>query len=282
LPIPIVFSVLVRKSLSAIPKAKLSRCAVIISGFRGQNTLFCNIYASGIALASIAFLLRRETRLVASALQIRISGVGGRLTLPGIRVRPARGEIIMARNNRSTVIGVFDLRTQAHHAVEELRQAGFADSDITMVMHHDDKTVDVTDMDAAKAAQVSGENKAGEGAAIGVIAGGLGGGAVALAMGLIPGVGPVLSFGTLAAQLFGVGAAVGAAGGGIVGALIGADFPEEEARFYERELKAGRVLVGVSAGDRADEARAILDRCGGYHALSHVATAAAPGATFPQ
>lgn len=174
----------------------------------------------------------------------------------------------MTNNNCSTIVGVFNTRTQAHRAVEELRHAGFADSDITMVMHRDDNTVDVTDMDAAKAAQVSGESKAGEGAAIGAAAGGLGGGALALAMGLIPGVGPVFSIGTLAASLFGVGAAIGAAGGGIVGALIGADFPEEEARFYERELKAGRVLVGVDAEDRIEEARAILDHCGGYHALS--------------
>src|SRR5690349_4347759 len=134
----------------------------------------------------------------------------------------------MAMNHRSTVIGVFDTRAQGHQAVEELRHTGFADGNLTMVMHHEGKEVEVTDMDAAKAAQVSGESKAGEGAAIGAIAGGLGGGSLALAMGLIPGVGPVLSLGTLAAQLFGVGAAIGATGGGILGALIGADFPEEE------------------------------------------------------
>ena len=65
-----------------------------------------------------------------------------------------------------------------------------------MVMHHrNDGTVEITDMDAAKAAQATGD-KAGEGAAIGAIAGGLGGGAVALALGMIPGVGPVLTLGT--------------------------------------------------------------------------------------
>jgi hypothetical protein len=174
----------------------------------------------------------------------------------------------MTRTHRSTVIGVFDSRTQGHQAVEELRRAGFADSHITMVMHHNDDTVEITDMDAAKAAQVTGESKAGEGAAIGAVAGGLTGGALALAMGLIPGIGPVLSLGALAATVFGVGAAVGATGGGIIGGLIGADFPEEEARFYEKELKAGRVLVGVRAEERATEARDILDRCGGYHALT--------------
>ena len=194
----------------------------------------------------------------------------------------------MKSKNRSTVLGVFDTREQGHRAVEELRRAGFPDSHITMVMHHDeDRKVEITDMDAAKAAQVSGESKAGEGATIGAVAGGVGGGAwaaaIALIPGVIPGIGPVLSLGAMATSMFsigaavvGVGAAVGATGGGIVGGLIGADFPEDEARFYERELKAGRVLVGVSAGDRAEEARAILDRCGGYHALTVPVLAAAP------
>jgi hypothetical protein len=184
----------------------------------------------------------------------------------------------MTTKKRSTVIGVFDTRAEGHRAVEDLYRAGFGHSDVTMVMHHDDKgTVEVTDMDAAKAAQVTGESKAGEGAALGVVAGALGGGAVALAMGLIPGVGPVLSLGSMAAALFGVGAAVGATGGGVVGALIGMDFPEEEARFYERELKAGRVLVGVNAGNRLAEVDAILERCGGYHALSERAMVGAEG-----
>src|SRR5919199_1494642 len=167
----------------------------------------------------------------------------------------------MASKTRSTVVGVFESRAQAERAMEELRRAGFREDQITLVMHHHDKsTVEVTDLDAAKAAQVTGESKAEEGAAVGAALGAVAGGLMAL----IPGVGPVLSIGTLAGAIFGVVA--GGAGGGGVGALIGQDFPEEEARFYERELKAGRVLVGVSAADRHDEARNILCGCGAYDA----------------
>lgn len=173
----------------------------------------------------------------------------------------------MATRQRSTVVGVFDTREQGHMAVEALRRAGFRDSQIAMVMHHHDKgTVEVTDLDAAKAAQVSHESMAGEGAAAGAVAGGALGAAIAVGSAFIPGVGPVLSFGTLAATVFGV--AAGAAGGGIVGALIGLDFPEEEAKFYEHQLKAGRVLVGVDAGKRFDEASDIVRLCGGYDATS--------------
>ena len=180
----------------------------------------------------------------------------------------------MTVTNRSAVVGVFDTRAQGQRAMDELRRAGFSDNQITMVMHHhNDGTVEVTDLDAAKAAQVTGENKSGEGAAIGAVAGGLGAGAVALAMGTIPGVGPILSLGTAAAAgifgaMFGIGAVAGAATGGIVGALVGMDIPEEEARHFEAELKAGRVLVGVKAGDRLGEAAAILERCGGSHDIA--------------
>lgn len=179
----------------------------------------------------------------------------------------------MATTRHSTVVGVFDTRSQAELALEELRQAGFHDSQLAMVMHRDPKeTVEVTDLDAAKAAQVSGESKAGEGAAIGAASGAVVGGAIGVATALIPGVGPVISLGTLAATVFGV--AAGAAGGGLVGTLIGLDFPEEEARFYEQELKAGRILVGVKAEDRESEAEAIMRRYGAYDATAQLATAA--------
>jgi hypothetical protein len=56
------------------------------------------------------------------------------------------------------------------------------------------------------------------------------------------------------------GAAAGAAGGGILGALIGLDIPEEQARHYQREFHSGRSLVTVRAGDRHDEAVAILQQ----------------------
>jgi hypothetical protein len=170
---------------------------------------------------------------------------------------------------RSLVIGVFNTRDEAQRAVEELHQAGFPSSEISVVMHRDHHAdVDLTDMDAAKAAYITGENKAGEGAAIGALAGGIGGGVLALGVGLIPGLGPVFAGGLLAAACFGVGAAVGATGGGIVGALIGQEFPEDEACFYEQELKAGRVLVGVKNPERLDEALTLLESLGGYHALS--------------
>jgi len=178
---------------------------------------------------------------------------------------------------RSTVIGVFETRDQAHRAVEELHRAGFDHDHIAVVSHHKEG-IEVTDLDAAKAAQVTGETKAEEGAAIGAVTGGVLGGLMALPA-LLPGVGPVFAFGALATSLFGI--AAGAAGGGMVGALVGMDFPEEEARAYEMQLKAGRVLVGVQGGERTEEAAAIMRRQGAIEATAPPHHGASPNPVPP-
>ncbi len=169
--------------------------------------------------------------------------------------------------HRSTLIGIFDTKDSAQAAVEALHRAGFSNNQITMVMHHagQEKT-QATDLDAAKAAQVTGESKDGEGAALGAVAGAILGGAIAVGVLSVPGLGPVL----LAGGLIGTGALAGLAtgvvggaiGGGFVGALVGLDIPEDEARLYEEELKNGRALVGVRPGDRTAEAQDILNRFG--------------------
>jgi hypothetical protein len=173
----------------------------------------------------------------------------------------------------STLVGIFDTQEAAHRAVEELHRAGFRNHQITMVHHATPQgDVEVTDLDAAKAAQVSGETKEAKVSALGAVAGALVGGAVAAATLAIPGLGAVVVAGSLigTGALAGVATGVvgGAVGGGIIGALVGLDFPEEEAQLYEQELKAGRALVGVRAGDRANEAWDIL-RLNGGRELSH-------------
>ncbi len=176
--------------------------------------------------------------------------------------------------HRATLVGIFDTREAAHQAVESLHRAGFTNNQITMVMHHpEQEKTEVTDLDAAKAAQVSGEAKEGEGLAIGAVAGAILGGAVAVAVVTLSGIGPgLIAGGLISAAALGTGVVGGAVGGGIVGALVGLDIPEEEARLYEQELKAGKVLVGVRPGDRANEAWDILRTFGGRELeLAHAA-----------
>ncbi len=91
------------------------------------------------------------------------------------------------------------------------------------------------------------------GGTVGVLAG------LAVAAGLVPGVGPVLAGGMLAGALG--GAAVGAGAGGLLAALVALGLPEEQARHYAGQVQAGRTLVTVQGPGRVAEALAIYRRC---------------------
>ncbi|HEY3081924.1 MAG TPA: hypothetical protein VGM69_18695 [Chloroflexota bacterium] len=156
----------------------------------------------------------------------------------------------MDSTGRTTVVGVFEDRSQADRAVEELRRLGFRDDQIGYAVRGTEGAADTVE---------TGKTAAGEGLATGAVIGGLVGAAAAL---LIPGIGPVVAGGVLASVLG--GAAVGAAAGGILGALVGMGIPEQEASYYESEFQAGRVLVTVGCDGRCAEAREVLRRFGAY------------------
>jgi len=154
-----------------------------------------------------------------------------------------------------TAVGVFDDRVHAEKAVEELRGAGFWNDQIGIAVRSDDiKTPLVAGDDA--------ETTAG-GATAGALTGGAFGAVLgALVSGLLPGVGWIIAGGILTGIVG--GAAVGAAAGGLLGALIGMGLSEEEARYYEQQLQAGRTVVTVRADGRSAEAAKILGRNGGF------------------
>jgi len=179
----------------------------------------------------------------------------------------------MQAPQRTTVVGVFEDRAKADQAVSELRQAGFRDDQIGVVMRHDEGTT-------AAAGTEHDDTHAGSGAVTGVLAG-LGLGALAglgVLSGVIPVVGPAIAAGTLGVILS--NAAAGAGIAGLVGALVGAGVPEHEAHYYQGEFEAGRTIVTVTADGRSDEATAVLRKYGAYdinsrgQAVSSTATAA--------
>jgi len=153
------------------------------------------------------------------------------------------------------MVGVFSTRADAERAIAALKAAGYRDDQIGMVGRNEQGKITKTN--------AAGETMAGEGAAIGAAAGAAAGAAVGAGIiaGVIPVIGPVLALGTLGTIL--VNAAGGAAIAGIAGALIGWGIPEEDATYYESEVKSGRYLVTVECG-YGDDARDILKRHGGY------------------
>ncbi|MGI9040181.1 MAG: YsnF/AvaK domain-containing protein [Gemmatimonadales bacterium] len=152
--------------------------------------------------------------------------------------------------NSQTVVGLFTDRSGAEAAMRELKQAGFSDDQIGVAMQNRDEQ---------KSLMEDTNTQAAEGAATGAVSGGVVGGLLGLLGSLlIPGVGPIVVGGVLASTLTGVG--IGAATGGLIGGLIGLGVPEQDAEHFDKGIRSGGVLVTVNAGQRALEARAILQR----------------------
>jgi hypothetical protein len=153
------------------------------------------------------------------------------------------------------VTGLFKSRADAERAVEDLVHYGWSRDDMSLLM---------SDATRGREFGLAMATKAPEGAATGATIGGVLGavaaGLVALGVLAVPGLGLVAA-GPIVATLAGLGA--GAAAGGLTGALIGLGIPEHEAKFYNEEIEAGGILVGVyTHSDRADQARKILDAAG--------------------
>jgi hypothetical protein len=102
-----------------------------------------------------------------------------------------------------------------------------------------------------RVATPGGPSGVAQGAGFGAAMGGLGGLVVGLTVLTVPGVGPVLAGGLLAAALTGAG--VGAITGGMVGALTEVGIPKEHVHYYSKELRRGGVLVVVATTDAMAE-----------------------------
>jgi hypothetical protein len=85
---------------------------------------------------------------------------------------------------------------------------------------------------------------------------------LAVSFGVIPVIGPILAVGPLAAAL--ISAAGGAAAGSVAGALVGWGIPDEDAKYYEGEVKAGRYLVTVDRRVGEDDVRPVFTQHGGF------------------
>jgi outer membrane lipoprotein SlyB len=102
----------------------------------------------------------------------------------------------------------------------------------------------------------------------GVATGGAIGGAAGLLAGVgalaIPGIGPLVAAGPIAAALS------GAVTGGIAGGLIDWGIPEESGRRYEDRVKEGKIVAAVrSNDDKVEDAADILRRNGAYDVETH-------------
>lgn len=141
------------------------------------------------------------------------------------------------------IVGIFSTEAEAIRAIERLKRDGYADSEISVIAKdlsnldnlREHTTVDVDASEAADGAI--------GGAMTGGAIGGIGALLVELGLIAIPGVGPFLAAGPIAAAIG--GALAGGAVGGVLGALVDLGLSEDEARGYEEYINRGDILVMV-------------------------------------
>ena len=146
------------------------------------------------------------------------------------------------------VFCIVNSEAQAASIVDDLKNAGFSNDDISALF---------PDKKGSRDFAHEQKTKAPEGAAAGASAGGLLGGTLGWLAGIgalaIPGVGPLIAAGPIMGLLS--GAAVGAATGGLTGALVGYGIPELEAKQYEGKVKGGNILLSVHTDDSTQVSR---------------------------
>ncbi|MEZ6097782.1 MAG: general stress protein [Pirellulaceae bacterium] len=140
------------------------------------------------------------------------------------------------------VVAVYESFDEAKQAVQALEKSDFPSEQVSLVTHSVPEEVlqeevlqygDETEKDAVKGAGVGG--------LLGLLLG--------TPLLMIPGIGPVLIAGPLAAGL------TGAIVGGLLGAMAGWGVHEDHVQQYEQEVKDGKLLV-VANGDPRHTAEA--------------------------
>ena len=164
-----------------------------------------------------------------------------------------------------TLTRVYSDYAAAEATVRDLKAAGLGDSHIGIVASNVEgwHAPGGGDVDPKHDKDRDGKDDRAEGAVtgggLGAIAGGAAGTAVGLGMFAIPGVGPVVAAGWLAALAS--GAVAGGVTGGIIGALVESGTSKENAELYAEALRRGGAIVTARVAD-ADEVRyaAVMDR----------------------
>ena len=164
------------------------------------------------------------------------------------------------------VAGLFESQTMAQRAIEDLRTASIDSGRVSVIARDKQQARDLANETGAEVA-----TGAATGAGLGAILGGAAGWLVGIGALAIPGIGPIVAAGPIAAALgvagttAAAGAGVGVVAGGVIGALTGWGFSESEAKAYQDGIERGDLLLAVDVPDNEDSGRVedIFKRDGG-------------------
>jgi hypothetical protein len=160
-------------------------------------------------------------------------------------------------NRNISAFGIYSDQGTVSNAVEELKAAGFRQTDISVLFAENLGSKDFAHEKHTKAPE-------------GALSGGGAGGVVGAALGwlvgsglaLVPGLEAVVAAGPVMGMLSGLG--IGVMLGGFAGAITGAGLPEYEAKRYEGRVRNGGTLLSVHCDNAewAKTARAVLKQTG--------------------
>ena len=142
------------------------------------------------------------------------------------------------------VLALFDSPSSAASAARALRALGIPQERVSIVARsHDEEGVLARASDASPGSEIEDSRPAGR---LGELSAHL---LAAIAL-IVPGIGPIVADGPLAA---GLGEAAGHLAGGLAPALVRAGLNQDEAEQWEARVEQGAVLIGAHVGDDAVE-----------------------------
>jgi hypothetical protein len=152
------------------------------------------------------------------------------------------------------VVALFPNPSAAAAAARELHLKGVTREQISVISrNHDEESTFAQDVGGTPGAEIEDSRAAGR---LGELSGYL---FATIAL-VLPGIGPIVAAGPLAA---GLGEAAGHAAGGVASALTGAGLAPERADALEKSVETGAILLGVHTVDsEVDSVRSILRGAG--------------------
>jgi hypothetical protein len=179
------------------------------------------------------------------------------------------------------VSAVFDNEHEADQAIADLRASGVPDSALSIIARHEGRTTETSGT-----GETTDHGRGGS-----IIRGLIGGGALGAGLGVaalaIPGVGPLVGLGAIAAsavpEAMAIGGALGATAGSLNELFSKHGASPEDARYYSEHVERGGTFVSVDVDTHAADPRMIEDilyRHGGHSSSRARTTTAATSTAY--